>query len=133
MRRAERNVLCVSFMLAFITGCSFTESTEAILSATPNTTASDPARMWWTQDGVLKPDYKVVAFAAYDRLNLEQDLARGQGEYLASLGSMLGVQEDLRPAFQAAAQQRFDTTMPPDGTIYLQQLRALVEGRGGPS
>ena len=87
----------------------------------------DSERIWWTEDGVLKPDYKVVAFAAYDRFNLEQDLARGQGEYLASLGSMLGVQEDARPAFEAVAQQRFETMAPRDRMIRVQQLRALVE------
>ncbi|HEY6084101.1 MAG TPA: DUF3015 family protein, partial [Nitrospira sp.] len=112
----------MSLMLAFITGCTFTGSTEAIFDATPDTTVSDSERIWWTEDGVLKPDYKVVAFAAYDRLNLEQDLARGQGEYLASLGSMLGVQENSRPAFEAAAQQRFEAMAPRDRMIEVQQL-----------
>jgi hypothetical protein len=117
----------MSLMLTFMTVCTFTGNTEAIFGATPNTTVSDSERIWWTEDGVLKPDYKVVAFAAYDRLNLEQDLARGQGEYLASLGSMLGVQEDFRPAFEAAAQQHFEAMVPRDRMLQVQQLRALVE------
>jgi hypothetical protein len=76
---------------------------------------------------VLNPESKIVAFAAYDRVNLEQDFARGKGEYLASLGAMLGVPEDSRPAFEAAAQQRFETTLPRDGRIHVQRLRALAE------
>lgn len=127
MRGAERTLLSISLMLAFVTGCTFTQSVEPIFRASPHATASDSGRIWWTEDGVLKSDYKVVAFAAYDRLNLEQDLARGQGEYLASLGSMLGMEEDVRAAFEAAAQERFETMVPPGRMIQVQQLRALVE------
>lgn len=127
MPRTKRKLLSMSLMLAFMTGCTFTWSMETLFDPTPDSTVSDPARMWWTEDGLLKADYKVVAFAAYDRSNLEQDLARGEGEYLASLGSMLGVQEDVRPTFEAAAQQRYETMAPRDRMIQVKQLRALVK------
>jgi hypothetical protein len=127
MRRTIRKLLSMSLMLACMTGCTFTGSMKAFFDATPDTAASDSARVWWTEDGLLKADYKVVAFAAYDRSNLEQDLARGEGEYLASLGSMLGVQEDVRSTFEAAAQQRFEAMVPRDRMIQVKQLRALVK------
>jgi hypothetical protein len=117
----------MSLALVLMTGCSFTGSMEALIDATPDISVSDPARTWWTEDGLLKPDYKVIAFAAYDRSNLEQDLARGEGEYLASLGTMLGVQENSRPTFEAAAQQRFEAMAPRDRMIQVKQLRVLVE------
>lgn len=117
----------MSLALVLMTGCSFTGSMEALIDATPDISVSDPARTWWTEDGLLKPDYKVIAFAAYDRSNLEQDLARGEGEYLASLGTMLGVQENSRPTFEAAAQQRFEVMAPRDRMIQVKQLRVLAE------
>jgi hypothetical protein len=122
----KRILVWTSLVLSCLTGCTFTAK-QAGSGLTPDTTLSPPGEIWWTEDGMLKADYKLVAFAAYDPLNLEQDLARGQGEYLASLGFMLGVQEDLRPAFEAAAQQRFEEIMPGDRIISLRQLRALVD------
>ena len=128
MRRStERNLLFMSLLLALSAGCTFTGTTEAIFDATSDITVSTSGRIWWSEDGLLKSEYKAVAFAAYNRRSLEQDLARGHGEYLASLGSLLGVQENFRPAFEAAAQQHFDTMVPRDRMIQLQQLHALVE------
>jgi hypothetical protein len=119
-------LLSAILMLACLSGCTFTGK-EAGSRKLSNTTVSNPGQSWWTEDGMLKSDYKLLAFAAYDRLNLEQDLARGHGEYLVSLGFMLGVQEEFRPPFEAAAQQRFEEIMPGDRVISLRPLRALVE------
>jgi hypothetical protein len=68
-----------------------------------------------------------IAFAAYNRRNLEQDLARGHSEYLASLGDLFGISEPNRPAFAAAAQQRFEAVAPVNPMMQVQQLRSLVE------
>lgn len=123
MRRMYTHSLCMSLLLVSMTGCSFAPS---FFDVTPDT-ASDSTRAWWTEDGLVKPDYKLVAFAAYGWLDLEQDFARGEGEHLASLASVLGVEGDSRLTFEAAAQQRFEAVVPPDRTIHVQQLRALVK------
>ena len=122
----KKIVLWISLVLACLSGCTFTEK-EAGSGKIGDTTVSRPAESWWTEDGMIKADYKLLAFAFYDRLNLEQDLARGQGEYLASLECMFGVQEDFRPAFEATAQQRFEEIVSRDRIIPLRQLRAFAE------
>lgn len=127
MRRTmQRSLLFTSLILAFATGCTFTGTTEATVDPTLDFTSSTSGRIWWN-DGLLKSDYKALAFAAYNRGNLEQDLARGNGEYLASLDNLFGIGEQNRPAFHAAAQQRFESLAPVNPMMQIQQLRSLLE------
>lgn len=65
-------------------GCSLTGSTKDILSST---TPGD----WYTEDGLPKAEYKVNVFVAVNLDNLKTDMARGQGEYLASVSGLLDV------------------------------------------
>jgi hypothetical protein len=117
----------ISLILTQVTGCTLKGTTEEIIDTTSNITVSTSGRIWWNEDGLLNPEHKAIAFATYNPTNLEQDIARGQGEYLASLGSLLGVREGVRPAFEAAAQSQFQSLMPADHARRVEYLRALVE------
>jgi hypothetical protein len=75
----------------------------------------------------LKSEHKAIAFAAYNQSNLEQDIAKGRGEYLASVSSLLGVSEGERPAFSLGAQSQFQSLVRGDDVARLQSLRALVK------
>jgi len=88
-------MLCVT-----ISACSVTETVKDILSST---TPGD----WFTGDGLLKPDQKVNAFVAFNLENLKQDMAKGHGEYLTSLSTLLGVPQDRQASFFAYAQSRY--------------------------
>ena len=88
-------MLCVT-----ISACSVTETVKDILSST---TPGD----WFTGDGLLKPDQKVNAFVAFNFENLKQDMAKGHGEYLTSLSTLLGVPQDRQASFFAYAQSRY--------------------------
>ena len=88
-------LVCVGLSAA---SCSFTETINDILSST---TPGD-----WYHDGILKEEYKAVAFARVNRENLLQDMARGDGEYLSSMGQLLGVSASREKEFFAVAQQR---------------------------
>ena len=81
-------------------GCTLTGTTKDILSST---TPSD----WYTEDGMPKAEYKVAVFVAVNLDNLKTDMARGQGEYLASLSGLLEVPAQQRPAFFSLVQQRY--------------------------
>jgi hypothetical protein len=116
----------MGLVLALATGCTFTGTTEATVDPTLDFTSSTSGRTWWNDDGLLKSHYKAIAFAAYNRGNLEQDLARGNGEYAASLGELFGLGEQSRPVFHATAQQRFEA-LAPINPMQVQQLRSLVE------
>jgi len=109
-----------------LSGCTITGTIQEILDTTSNVTVSTSGRTWWDEDGLLKSEYKAIAFAAYNQSNLEQDLANGRGEYLASVSALLGVSESRRPAFAAGAQRAFSSLLQADDVTRLQSLRALV-------
>ena len=89
--------LCGS--LLFSTACTVTETVNDILSST---TPGD----WYHDNGLLKEEYKALAFAAVNRDNLLQDMARGRGEYLESMGKLLGVPPSHEQEFFGRAQRR---------------------------
>src|SRR5689334_19522053 len=113
--------------ITVLTGCTITGTTEEIVDTTSNFTSSTSGRTWWNEDGLLKSEHKAMAFAAYNQSNLEQDIAKGRGEYLASMSSLLGVSEGERPAFALGAQSQFQSLVRGDDVARLQSLRALVK------
>jgi Protein of unknown function (DUF3015) len=115
-----------SLIGSLVTGCTITGTIQEILDTTTNVTVSTSGRTWWNDDGLLKSEHKAIAFAAYNQSNLEQDLAKGHGEYLESLSLLLGVSERARPAFEVAAQSQFQSLLPADDVTRLQSLRGLV-------
>jgi class 3 adenylate cyclase len=117
---------CATAALLISTGCTLKATLNEITDTTSNITGTTSGRTWWNEDGLLNPEHKAIAFATYNEANLEQDLARGQGEYLASLGSLLGVDQEAQPAFQAAAQDRFTRLRTADQQTRLEQLLGLA-------
>ena len=95
-----RHVGCVGVLCVMLSACSVTETVNKILSST---TPGDV----FTGDGVLKADQRVNAFVAVNFEYVKQDMARGHGEYLASLGSLMGVPPDRQTAFFTYAQSRY--------------------------
>ena len=117
----------LSLAISVLSGCTITGTIEEILDTTTNVTVSTSGRTWWNEDGLLKAEHKAIAFAAYNQSNLDQDIAAGQGEYLASMSSLLGVPESGRSAFASGAQDEFQTLMRVDDVLRVQSLRALVK------
>jgi hypothetical protein len=117
----------LSLAISVLSGCTITGTIEEILDTTTNVTVSTSGRTWWNEDGMLKSEHKAIAFAAYNQSNLEQDIATGRGEYLASMSSLLGVSETGRSAFASGAQDQFQSLVRLDDVTRLQSLRALME------
>jgi hypothetical protein len=117
---------CSTVLVLFASGCTLKGTTNEIIDTTSNITGSTSGRTWFTEDGILHPEHKLTAFTALNRANVEQDLARGQGEYLTSLGTLLGLSDDQQAAFHAKAQGAFETLMTSDHGAWLQQLRMLA-------
>jgi hypothetical protein len=117
---------CSTVLVLFASGCTLKGTTNEIIDTTSNITGSTSGRTWFTEDGILHPEHKLTAFTALNRANVEQDLARGQGEYLTSLGTLLGLSDDQQAAFHAKAQGAFETLMTSDHEAWLQQLRMLA-------
>ena len=128
MPKARRSCCALlSLAVTVLAGCTITGTINEILDTTTNVTVSTSGRTWWNEDGLLKSEHKAIAFAAYNQSNLEQDIAKGGGEYLASLSSLLGVSDSGRPAFVSGAQSEFRSLMLVDDVARVQYLRNLLE------
>ncbi|HXV67561.1 MAG TPA: DUF3015 family protein [Nitrospira sp.] len=100
--------LACAVTLLQTTGCSIKPTIEQITDTTSNVTGTTSSgRSWFAEDGQLKPGSHTIAFVTVNRDNLTQDLAEGRGEYLASMGMLLGVSHNREQAFFSAAQARF--------------------------
>jgi hypothetical protein len=93
-----------------LAGCTVTETIGNILGSTKDFLSSTSPGEWFTGDGVLKADHKVIAFVAINFDNVKQDMAQGRGEYLNSLSELFGIREERREAFFAYAQSRYRLT-----------------------
>ena len=95
--------------LLALSACTFKGTTESVTDTTQNTTVSTSGRSWFTNDGLVRQGEHVNAFAALNYDNLTHDMAFGGGEYLSSLGTLLGVPDDQRAAFFQLAQTHYTT------------------------
>jgi len=78
-------------LLLLLSACSFKATFKETTDTTSNITGTTSGRIWWNEDGLLKPEHKVAA--------------RGQGEYLASLDRLTGASG--ASAFRPFAQDSF--------------------------
>lgn len=117
---------CMAVLFLLSTGCTLKATLNETTDTTSNVTGTTSGIAWFDEDGILRPDHKIIAFTTYNQSNLEQDLARGQGEYLTSLGMLLGVAEDRQSAFRSDAQDAFGTLMSSDHATRVMQLRTLA-------
>jgi len=75
-----------------------------------------------TDDGLVAQAAKVTLFAKSNWENLSQDMARGEGEHLGALATLLGVPDDRQAAFFGLAQEEYASragleAITPDGMI----------------
>lgn len=78
-----------------------------------------------TNDGVIMKTERVNMFAAINFDNLSQDMARGEGEHLASLATLMGVPEDQQAEFFTLAQDKYTTLIQSGETTPVAMLKAL--------
>jgi hypothetical protein len=84
--RTALGLFCIPLLFA---ACTIKATTKETTDTTSNITGTTSGRAWWNEDGLLKPEHKIAAFTAYNGENLETDVARGGGEYLTSLETLL--------------------------------------------
>jgi Protein of unknown function (DUF3015) len=83
------------------------QATSDLTQPTKEFTSSTSPASLFNQDGLVKSDQRVVAFAAYNFDNLRRDMAQGQGEYLDSFAALLSIDPAKRDAFSRHAQDRY--------------------------
>ena len=126
IRTRLSTLICMTALMLFAVGCTLKGTIKETTDTTSNVTVTTSGRTWFTEDGLLHPEHKLTAFMALNQTNVEQDLARGQGEYVTSLGTLLGLSNDQQVAFHTKAQEAFETLMTSDYEARLQQLRMLA-------
>ncbi len=108
-----------------LSACTLKGTVKATTDPTTDILSSTSGKSWFTEDGLVKDEYKAIAFVDLNHENLKADAARGQGEYLLSLGSLLGVKPDDQPQFVAFTQAHYPILFPSDRTVPSETLAVL--------
>lgn len=102
--------------------------TQLVLAATTNGMLSNTfgissETMGCTADGVVKADKRLEVFAAVNLPKLSAEMARGGGQALSALGTLLGVKDEK--AFFTLTQARYEKIFPDEKTGSDAMLRNL--------
>ncbi len=82
-------------------------TTKATVDTFAKFTSSTSPGEWIDADGVIEESQKARLFTAVVFENLEQDIARGNGEYLTSLAVLLNIPAGERDEFKTRSQSRY--------------------------
>ena len=84
-----------------------------------------------TNDGKVWAQHKTEFFVATTFENLAGDMARGQGEHLTALATLLGVPTDRQEAFRTLVQERYHELIGRGETSPSALIKALDEAIAG--
>ncbi|HWQ70183.1 MAG TPA: DUF3015 domain-containing protein [Patescibacteria group bacterium] len=84
-----------------------------------------------TNDGKIMGDSKTIMFAELNFENLSQEMARGQGEHLASLATLMGIPADQHGAFFAMTQERYTSLVEAGEASPVAMVKAINEAIAG--
>ncbi|SLM48665.1 protein of unknown function [Nitrospira japonica] len=127
VRRTELLGIAVVACGLFAGACTVTESVKGTLdNITDFTSSTTPGA--WSQDGLLRAEHRQIIFATYNYESVKRDIARGEGEHLASLATLLGVAENRSQEFGLLAQARYTEVESPKTSPeeMLTSMRAIV-------
>ena len=112
-------VACLGFMLS---ACNTSKATADTM--VKFTSSTSPGELF-TGDGLVEKSQKVNLYTAIVQENLQQDIARGHGEYLASLSVLLDVAPDYQYEWGLAAQNQYPLVVPSPRTTPSELLIGL--------
>lgn len=107
--------------------CTVTESVKGTLDNISDFTSSTTPGAW-SKDGLLRAEHRQIVFATANYDSVKRDIARGQGEHLASLATLLGVATNRSQEFGLLAQARYPEVESPKTSPeeILTSMRAIV-------
>ncbi len=117
-------VACVA-LIASLGGCTVKATLKTTTDGFVNVLSSTSGKSWWNEDGLVRKEERLNAFVALNYENLKQDMARGQGEYVATLSNLLSVPEARRAEFSALTRDRYEVLVIDEGTSPAGMLAAL--------
>ena len=98
--------ICLGLAMA---ACNTTKATVDSIAKFTSSTSPDSM---FNRDGIVEEHHKLNLYTAVVYDNLQQDIAKGDGEYLASLGVLLDIPQDRREEWKQQAQSRFTSLFP---------------------
>ena len=104
-------------------------TTKATLDTFAKFTSSTSPAGWINADGVIQNNQKARLFASVVFENLEQDIARGNGEYLTSLSVLLNIPAEEQEKFRTRAQSNYPLLFTSDRRT-AESLLATMTARG---
>jgi len=104
-------------------------TSKATLDTFAKFTSSTSPGEWISADGIVLDSYKARLFTAVVFENLEQDIARGNGEYLTSLAVLLKVPDGDQHTFRTAPQAHYPLLFAPDQRTAERLLATLTGNR----
>ncbi len=104
-------------------------TTKATVDTFAKFTSSTSPEEWINADGVIHESQRARLFAAVSFENLEQDIARGNGEYLTSLGVLLSIPAGEQDEFKARSQSHYSLLFAPDRRTAESMLATLISKR----
>ena len=107
--------------------CTLKATLDTTSDGTTNFLSSTTPGAWFTGDGLVKSEYKPIAFTTLNFENLKQDMAQGRGEYLGSLGTLLGVPGDHQADFFALTREKYPILFVSDRTTPGEMLAVLQQ------
>jgi len=104
-------------------------TTKATVDTFAKFTSSTSPGEWINADGVIRESQKARLFTAVAFENLEQDIARGNGEYLTSLAVLLKIPSGKQDEFMARSQSNYSLLFAPDIRTAEKMLATLISKR----
>ena len=118
------SLVSIAALVLVLPACTFKGTTNETTDTTSNITGTTSGKSWF-EGGLVKKDQEVNAFADLNFENLKQDMAAGHGEYLASLGSLMGIAPAHETDFFSLTQAHYTTLIRSEQTTPAEMLVAL--------
>lgn len=127
--RSMKGLIAVLVLASTGLVLSACNTTKATIDTFAKFTSSTSPEEWIDSDGVIQDSQKARLFAAVAFENLEQDIARGNGEYLTSLAALMKVPPGEQDKFMTQSQRNYSLLFAPDKRTSENMLGTLTSLR----
>lgn len=112
-------------LVLVLPSCTVKATIKQTTDTTSNVTGTTSGKSWITGDGLVRDDQKAEMFTTLNFDHVKRDMALGGGEYLASLGALLGIPENHQEDFFTLTQEHYATLIRSDEATPVELLAAL--------
>jgi hypothetical protein len=118
-------IALIMLVSGLVTACN---TTKATVDTTVNFSSSTTPQSLFTQDGMVAKDQQMNLYTAVAWESIQQDIARGHGEYVTSLGALLDTPAQHQTAPSSHWQDRYNSLFPEEARGPRESIAALRTG-----